>query len=236
MTTQPSAATPAGTRGALREYRITFTRLPERAPVHRRMARRAGPIPPLDLTVGPLDDAEIASAVRHYLDADPEGVGYVRRIADVKVSERREHGIWGTVTRQARGGGAPVPVVEFHVMWRPKRGRGRPPVGAPTNLRLTPGLRERLEAARRPGEGVAEAARRLLAVALDPVLPDALARAAAAWDGASAADCGACTDLALTAPRGAAPLCPEHTACQYRADACRGLQVELTGTNGEMAK
>jgi hypothetical protein len=74
---------------------------------------------------------------------------------------------------------------------------------------LTPELRERLDVATRPGEGVAEAARRLLTVALDPVLPGALALASAAWDH------GAWDD-------GAAD----------RAEAARRLLAELDGAPG----
>ena len=90
----------------------------------------------------------------------------------------------GVVTRPGRGDVISVPVVEFHVMWRfpVKRPRGRPPVGPMTSLRLTPELRASLDAARRPGEGVAEVARRLLGVALDPLLPDVLALAIHTWD------------------------------------------------------
>lgn len=156
-----------------REYRIMFTRLAGR--IGDRLARRADSIPPLDISGPPMEDDEIAEAVRRYL------AGHLRRIAEVTMRSDHKHGV---VTRPGRGDSIPVPVVEFHVMWRfpVKRPRGRPPVGPMTSLRLTPELRASLEAARRPGEGVAEAARRLLGVALDPLLPDVLALAVHVWD------------------------------------------------------
>lgn len=220
--TMAAALNRVETPANLREYRITFARLTRRGD---REAKRGAPIPPLDLTMLPPTDAEIASAVRGYLTADPDP--YVRRVADVTVSDRREHGVWGTVTRPGRGDAPPVPVVEFHVLGPRlpvKRPRGRPSVGPATNLRLTPELRERLESARRPGEGVAEAARRLLAVALDPLLPDALARAAAAYDDDSATPryCPACA-----AAYGG--LCDEHGEAADLAAAYRALAADLTG-------
>jgi hypothetical protein len=200
----------------LREYRITFDRL----------AKRGAPIPALDLTALPMTNAEIVSAVRGYLTAPPDP--YVPQVADVKVSDRREHGVWGTVTRPGRGDSPPVAVVEFHVLGPRlpvKRPRGRPPVGPATNLRLTPELRGRLDAATRPGEGVAEAARRLLAVALDPILPGALALAAAAWDGDSSAECEACA-----AEYGG--LCARHARSADLADAARRLAAEVAAPPG----
>ena len=59
-------------------------------------------------------------------------------------------------------------------MPRPRTGRprGRPRLGEqlllpPLTIRVSPGLRARLETSARPGEGLAGAVRRLLASALD---------------------------------------------------------------------
>jgi hypothetical protein len=111
----------------------------------------------------------------------------------------------------------------------PPRGRGRPPIGPATQVRLTPAMREGLDAAARPGEGLAEAARRLLAVVLDPVVPEALALAAVHWDGAATAACLDCAD------HGGAP-CEAHAGARGRADACRALLADLTNTTGSDAR
>jgi hypothetical protein len=95
-------------------------------------------------------------------------------------------------------------------------------------LRLPPELRERLDVATRPGEALAEAARRLLAVVLDPALPGALALAAAHWDGVANSACPDCA-----APGG---LCEAHAEALARAAACRALLAELTDTTGSDAR
>jgi hypothetical protein len=179
-----------------REYRIVFTRLAGRS--GDRLARRADSIPSLEISGPPMEDNEIAEAVRRHL------AGHIRRTAEVTMRPDHNHGV---VTRPGRRDGPPVAVVEFHVMWRfpVKRPRGRPPVGPMTSLRLTPELRAALDAARRPGEGVAEVARRLLGVAVDPLLPDVLALAVHVWD---------------------------HGA-RDRADAARALLAELADTQGD---
>jgi hypothetical protein len=152
-----------------REYRIVFTRLAGRS--GDRLARRADSIPSLDFSGLPMEDNEIAAAVRRYL------AGHLRRIAEVTMRPDHKHGV---VTRPGRGDGPSVPVVEFHVMWRfPEK---RQPVEPMTSLRLTPELSASLGAAQRPGEGIAETALRLLGVAVDPLLPDVLALAVHVWE------------------------------------------------------
>jgi hypothetical protein len=111
------------------------------------------------------------------------------------------------------------------------RGRGRPAVGSRLPVRLPAELRDALEAARRTTgrpprrESAASAARRLLAVALDPILPGALALAAAAWDDDSSAECEACA-----AEYGG--LCARHARSADLADAARRLAVELAAAPG----
>ena len=58
------------------------------------------------------------------------------------------------------------------------RPRGRPPVGPDVKYRLPTDLRDQLAAAMRPGESEAATVRRLLTVALNPLLPAALRVAA----------------------------------------------------------
>jgi hypothetical protein len=58
------------------------------------------------------------------------------------------------------------------------RATGRPPVGRPVKYAIPASLRAELEAAKRPRESEAATVRRLLGVALHPMLPAALKRAA----------------------------------------------------------
>ena len=53
-----------------REYRIMFIRLAGRS--GDRLARRADSIPPLDISGLPMEDGEIAEAVRRYLEDYPK--------------------------------------------------------------------------------------------------------------------------------------------------------------------
>jgi len=105
----------------------------------------------------------------------------------------------------------------------PRRGRGRPPVGPSLHLRLPTALRAHLDCARLPGEGVAEAARRLLAVALSPVLADALALAVARWDDLAGATCLDCADLAD------GEICAAHAEVLDLADTARTALAALDG-------
>jgi len=103
----------------------------------------------------------------------------------------------------------------------PRPSPGRPEIGSVLGVRVSAALRAAVLAAARPGESHAETARRLLAVAVAPVLADALALAAAAYDDASSALCETCAEL----PGG--ELCAAHVEAVNRADACRALAAEL---------
>jgi hypothetical protein len=114
---------------------------------------------------------------------------------------------------------------------------GRPKIGPPAKWALPATLRAALWAARRtgrdgPDESEAAAARRLLAVALNPALPGALRMAAATYDHHAAAPCGNCKGTPPGAVQGLDPApwepCPDHSAMTARADALRGLADDLT--------
>lgn len=153
-TTSPSPASEPS-----RDYRITFARLNRRGDG---VARRGRGIPPWDRTTdAPLAADEIAECVRAHVAANPPpGIGPQ---PDVKVYFESERGTWGTVNRKDGG-----PVLEFHVVWRPARRRGRPPIGPALTIRLPDELRARVAAAALPGESLAETARRLLDSATAP--------------------------------------------------------------------
>ena len=114
---------------------------------------------------------------------------------------------------------------------------GRPTIGTKAKWALPAPLRAALDRARRTGddgkrESEAAAARRLLAVALNPALPGALRMAAAAYDHYAAAPCTRCKGTPPGAVQDLDPApwepCPDHSAMTARADALRGLADELT--------
>ena len=110
----------------------------------------------------------------------------------------------------------------------PRPHPGRPALGGVLAVRVSPALRAAVLAAARPGESLAETGRRLLAVAVAPVLSDALALAVAAYDDASSALCDECAEL----PDG--ELCPEHVDAMNHADACRALLAELAPAEAQL--
>ena len=76
------------------------------------------------------------------------------------------------------------------------RPRGRPPVGPDVKYRLPTDLRDQLAAAMRPGESEAATVRRLLTVALNPLLPAALRLAADDYETKASPDHALMTSVA----------------------------------------
>ena len=107
---------------------------------------------------------------------------------------------------------------------------GRPKIGPAAKWALPAPLRAALAAARRTDpdgttEPEAAAARRLLAVALDPALPAALRMAATAYDTYATGTCAECPDPVTPAP---GRPCDYHAGMIARAVKLRQLADQLT--------
>jgi len=205
--------------GPPRDYQVSFARI-----------HRGREVPPLRMSAdGLLDDDGLAARILAYLDTMP-GLGF----QPVTVAYRAEQSgilaghVNGTVSRATRGrgeGAGQSAALSFSAVWGPRRGPGRPAIGGALSLRLPDHLREAVSGQAVAGERDADTYRRLLAVAVSPVLPEALTVAAAHWAGLAANQCMDCPEPA--ADDLLADLCPACQETQDRADAARELLAML---------